>query len=506
MPIGNTGVSPNYKVPRYIAKILMAAGAVSAAGQRLKCLLVGKKTTAGTMTVNDTPIRVTSADELDTKAGVGSQLAMMGYPVMTVDGVEVWIAAVAEDSGGTAATVTIVISGTWSTAGLLRFRLAGVNITVSVTATMAIDDVGAAITTAFNAKIRLPATAAYNSSTDTVTLTTRLKGAIEKDWILYYVADDAPSGLTLALTGSAAVNTNGVRFGAASTGTGAEDITTLLTKLTKTRYARIASGVNDATNAALWETHVNDKASELKLLLEQVVFGHNGTKAQAVTLAQTTLNAFRASVMWLRNSENHPAQIAAYVAAFRASYEQLQPLTDWDSFALPYLAPQAFETDIPSDTEQDEVLNAGVTPLTTVDGTVRIVRMITSYCLSGGVQDERCLDIGDPTVTDFITLDQKAMYESEFRPANPIVRPDPAPEDEPPEAGVAFPKLWTTKVQERLEVHYKAGLLSQRPIGIWAPKAEYIRAGGYIASETPLAVQRLQHRLDNVTRQIATVG
>lgn len=503
MPIGNTGVSPSYKVPRYIAKILLAAGAVSAASQRLKCLLVGKKTSAGAMTVNDAPVKCTDVDFLDAQAGPGSQLATMGYAALTIPSVELWIAAVLE--AGAAATVTIVIAGTWTAGGVLKFRLAGVTVLVNVSATSTIDEVGAAMALAFNAKQRLPATAAYVGAVDTLTLTTKNLGATEKDWILYYDATDAPPGITMTITGSAAVNTAGVRFGVAG-GTGAEDVTTLLTKLTKTRYARIALGHNDATNAALWETHVDTKAGPLALLLDQLVFAHNGTKAQAITLAQTTLNAFRAQVAWCRNSENHPCQIAALVAAVRSTLEQTNPITDWDAYPLTYLKGQAFEADVPSDTEQDECLNAGVTPLTTVDGAVRIVRMITSYCVSNSVQDERCLDIADIVMTDYATLDIKLMYETEFRPQNPIVRADPSPEEEPPTAGVAFPRLWNAKVSERLQEYKNAGWLSEEPKGVWAPVSTFNKAGGYIATDTPLPVSRLQHRLDNVMRQIATVG
>ncbi len=503
MSVGNTGVSPSYKVPRYIAKILLAAGAVSAASQRLKCLLVGKKTSAGAMTANAAPIKCTDVDFLDAQAGPGSQLGLMGYAALTVPSIELWIAAVTE--AGAAATVTIVISGAWTVGGVLRFRLAGVTISVSVGATTTIDELGALVALAFNAKQRLPVTCAYASISDTLTLTTKNLGVTEKDHILYYDALDAPSGLILTITGSAAVNTQGVRFGVAG-GTGAEDVTTLLTKLTKTRYARIAIGHNDSTNTALWETQMTSKAGPLVLLLDQLVVGHNGTKGQAIVVGQTNLNAFRASVVWCRNSENHPAVLAALVAAQRSVLEQTNPITDWDAFRLPYLAAQAFEDDIPSDTEQDECLNAGVTPLTTLDATVQIVRMVTSYCVSNAVQDERCLDIGDIVMTDYATLDIKLMYETEFRPSNPVVRADPAPEEEPPASGIGYPKLWNAKVSERLDDYYRAGWLSEPPKGQWAPVSTFIKAGGYIATDTPLAVQRIQHRLDNVMRQIATVG
>ena len=503
--IGNTGVSPSFKVPRYLARILLAAGAVSSASQRLKCLLVGKKTSAGDMVADGPPVRVIDPETLDRRAGPGSRLALMGYAALTVPSIELWIAAVTEPGASTAATVTIVLSGTPGN-GLLRFRLAGVDVSVSVSSVMTLDDVGAAIVTAFNGKTRLPATAAYASASKTLTLTTKNRGSDEKDHILYYVPDDAPVGLTLTITGSATVNTNGVRFGASTTGTGAEDATALIQRLQKTRFARIAVGHNDAPNAALWEAMVDTKAGPLTLLLDQLVFGHNGTLSQAISLAQTTLNAFRAQVVWLRNSENHPAVIASMVAAFRSVYEQTNPIYDWDSFPLPYLRAQAFLEDVPSDPEADQALNAGVTPLATVDDTVKVIRMITTYCISNGVQDERCLDIGDVVMTDYATLDMRLMYETEFRPQNPIVRPDPSPEEDPPTAGVAYPKLWNGKVVERLQEYYANGWLAERPVGIWAPVSTFVKAGGYIATDTPLAVARLQHRLDNVTRQIATVG
>lgn len=508
MSIGNTGISSSYKVPRYIAKIMNAGGAVSGASQRLKCLLVGKKTSAGAMALDDVPIKCTDVDFLDAQAGPGSQLAMMGYAALSIPNVDLYIQAITEPGGGTKATVTMVITGTWTTAGTLRFRIAGREVQVSVTATNSIDEVGAAIVLAINANQRLPVTAAYDGTgtTDTVTITTKNKGANEKDWILYYDPTDAPSGIAFAITGSASLNTNGVRFGASSSGTGAEDVTTCLTKLTKTRYARIAIGHNDSTNTALWETHLSNKAGPLSLLLDQLLVGHNGTKAQAIAVGQTNLNAFRASVMFDRNSENHPCEVAALIAAARSVQEQANPIFDWDGYLLEYLRPQAFEADMLSDTEQNDCLNAGVTPLATVDGVSRIVRMITSYCVSNAVQDERCLDIGDITMTDFATLDIKLMYETDFRPQNPIVGPDPSPEEEPPPAGVAYPKLWNAKVATRLKSYKDAGWLVFEPTGIWAPVSTFNKVGGFIATETPLPVSRLQHRLDNVMRQIATVG
>lgn len=502
MAFGQTGVGPSYKVPRYLTKIIFAAGLMSAGAERLRCLVVGMKAPSGTIVADAAPVRVTSEEEATTLGGARGQVTLMAYKALKVPSVELWMAAVTEPGAGTQATVTILLGGTPGD-GVLRFRIAGVAITVNTAASQSIDDIGAAIAAAFNAKTKHPAAATYNTGTDTVTLTIANKGAGGKDWILYHDPTDKPSALTLTITGSATVNGTGYRFGASASGTGAEDVTTLLTKLTTGRFARIALAHNDGTNAGLWETHVNTKAGPISFNLEHLVFAHNGSLANAQSLAQTTLNAFRAQVFWIRNSENHPAEIAAALAAVRSVTEQTSPVPDYDGLELAMLAPQAFEDDYPTDPEQDTALNNGVTPGTTVNGAIRCVRAITTYCLNGSAQDERCLDIGDAVMTDYAAVDFKLMYETEYRVANPLVGPDPAEGEEPPPPGVGYPRMWSSKVAERLETYYANGWLEERPVGIWAPVSTFNKAGKYIMSETPLAVRRVQHRLDNVVRQIS---
>lgn len=501
MSLGNTGIPSSYKRPGYLAKIIFGSGAVSSGSQRLKCLLVGMKTAAGTMVADQDVIHITSDEEAVLYAGARSELALMAHKALQVDAVDLYIAAVTEPPAGTQATLTILLAGTVGN-GTLRFRLAGVPFAVAVNESMTIDDVGTAIAAALNAKTTTPATAAYDSGTDTVTLTIANKGATGKDWVFYHDTTDAPAGLTLTITGSATLNTGGYRFGAGVTGTGAPDVTTLLTKLTSGRYARIGVAQNDATNAALWEAHVNTKSGPMSLNLEHLVFGHNGTLVAAQSIAQTTLNAFRGHLVHIRNSESHPAEIAAAVAAVRSTVEQASPVPDYDGYVLSMLAPQAFPADSLTDPEQDTALNNGVTPAVTVNGEVRIVRAITTYCLNGASQDERCLDIGDAVMTDYATLDYKLMWETDFRPANPYVGPNPAEGEEPPPAGVAFPDLWSSKVAERNETYYANGWLENRPVGIWKPVSDFNKPGRYIVSEVPLPVRRVQHRLDHVVRQV----
>jgi phage tail sheath gpL-like len=430
----------------------------------------------------------------------------MGYAALRIAaarGVPLYLQAVSEPAG-TAATATVTIGGTWSSAGELVFRFAGQQVSVAVASGDTTTQVATAVAAAFNKYSALPATA--GSAAAVATLTCRNIGASQRDWILYYRPDlsTVPAGLTVTLAGSATVNTTGVRFGASGSGTGTEDVTTCLTFLTSKRYARIACGQSDATNAALWETQINTNAAPLSLLLEHMVFGHNGTTSAAISLAQTTLNAFRGQVVYHRNSEAHPAEIAAVNAALRAATEGTNPVPDYDNVELEGVPPQAFPADLLSDAEQNTLLNAGVTPVHTVNGTSRIVRAITTYCLNGAAQDERCLDIGDAVMPDYVTLDLRAVYESSFRRANPLVRPDPAPEEKEPPTGIGYPKLWNSQVAARVEsIYYANGWVSSLPTGVWAPKATFNTTGKYIMCELPLDVSRVQHRLDQVVRQVS---
>jgi phage tail sheath gpL-like len=500
--IGDTGISPSYKRPAFIAKIVYAAGASGAGSQRLRTLLIAPKTAAGSLTPDVDIVKVSNEDEADAYAGVGSPLARMAYKALKVDSADVWIAAVTEATG-TKATATITPTGPQTSAGTLRFRLAGVTVVVSVGLTDTIATICTNIAAAFNANSKLPAVAAATALV--VTLTWKTNGTQGKLGILYRDAmntNETVAGLAVALAGSASINTNGVYFGAALSGTGVEDLTTLLTKLTITRYARIAVGVNDATNAALVATQVNTNGGPLALLEEQFVMGHNGTYANAQTLAQTTLNAFLGSVIWIRNCESHPAEIAAWMAAKRSVTEQTSPVPDYDNLPMDVIAPQAFDADVASPTEQDTALNNGVTPAATVNGKMYLVRAITSYCLFGGSQDERCLDIGDPTMAQYAALDLKAMYDTEFRPANPLVGPNPDPNEESPPQGVGFPDLWNSLVTARAQDYYRNGWLQDPPVGVWAPKSDFNKAGRFIVDELPLSVRRVQHRLDQVVRQV----
>jgi phage tail sheath gpL-like len=459
-----------YKRPVFAARITHAAGAITAASVALACLIIDVKTSSGSL-VADTDVQlVTTEEQVDTYAGAGSPLACGGYQGVSVPGAKVYLAAVTEPSGGTAATATLAIGSTGTASGTLAVYIAGRRVEVSYAAAATPTTIGQALADAVNAKTRLPVTAA--SVSGTVTFTYKVKGTQGLACLIFLDRSAMATGYTLTLTGSAAEGTDRVRMGASSTGTGTPDITTLLTKLQTTRFARIASGPNDATNAALLETHIDSKAVETKMLYEHAFFGHNGTYASANSLAQTTLNAKRCAVKWARNAECLPIEISAKFAAESSVRESNRTVTpgdaggwnpDWNSFVLKGLPGQRFDADVPTDTEQDTALNNSVTPLTTVNGEVRIVRAITSYSKLGSTPDYRCLDRNNIVSVDACTLDLKLAYDTEFRPKNRYATADPAPEVREPKSGIAYPSLYKSFVMTKLQ-GYADDLILEDPV------------------------------------------
>lgn len=509
MTISIPGFSDTYKTPRFVAQLILGAGVLSSGVGVLRCLLVGMKTSGGTIVADAAPIGpYTDLDSVLTVAGNNSQLASMARAAFLASPTcQVWLGAVAEPSG-TAATVTCALSGTHTAGGDIIFRINGVTYDTGIGASDTLDQIGAAVVAKVNGDTACPFTAAYNSGTTTITFTCGNKGAQGIEWAVYIDKTSLPSGLTATLTGSGATaDGNGVFAGASSSGTGTEDVTNILATLAGHTFHRIGVGQNDATNAGRWKTYVEAKAAPLVQRYELLVFGANGSLSNTTSLAQTTLNEKLGQVVAARTSESHPANIAAAVAALRSSTEGGSAengnwVPDYDGAQLVGLAPyqRTTESNQWTDTEVETLLNAGVTPLVTVDGVMVMVRAITSYSLLGGTTaDDRCLDVGDVIFPTNAIVDLQNIYTTQFRVANKYVGPDPADGEPDPPPGVAYPKLWSTTVQARNRDYFNIGYIEEPDEN--PPTSEYNKTARRIMSVVPWVVRRIQHTIGVVGRQ-----
>jgi phage tail sheath gpL-like len=127
------GFTPDDKDPGVVARNTWGAGRQNVGSAPLYCVLFGNKGAAGTAELN-TRYPVTTKEEADAYCEPRSELARMAHAALDVSGANIMIVAVEEVSGGTAATFTLDIGGTWSVGGELGIKFDEEVIRVAVAA------------------------------------------------------------------------------------------------------------------------------------------------------------------------------------------------------------------------------------------------------------------------------------------------------------------------------------------------------------------------------------
>ncbi|MBM4397341.1 MAG: hypothetical protein FJ087_16855, partial [Deltaproteobacteria bacterium] len=176
MPIGFGFSVPS--VPGTYIEVLGPAGATGSTSHPVYAL--GMRTTAATVAADTwTPIPG-DGSAASTYFGVGSQAAAVCKAIKAqYPGVDLYCAAQAEEGGGVAATGTITVTVATALSGTIYLRVAGVDLTVAVTAGDAQNTIGANILAALNALPDLPTTQACPANI--CTLTARHKGLYGND-------------------------------------------------------------------------------------------------------------------------------------------------------------------------------------------------------------------------------------------------------------------------------------------------------------------------------------
>lgn len=456
------GFDASWLLPYFGIQINFAQGPNLAPGN-LAVLCMGNKIAAGNLTLDSEIRQVFGRADINTAGGEGSEVALMALAALAAaPNVSLYMMAVTEAGGGTASTVAVVLGGAATSSGTYNLWVGGKLISTSYASGVVLATLGAAIAANINAQKDCPFTAAFN--TLTLTLTSRNVGIRTQNWIIYQDTVSA-AGVTFAITGSSTVNTagtvTGVKAGAAG-GTGADSIATAIasSNFLNKRWARIAVAQNDATNAGLMKAVLAAQAAVTIQLYDQAVYGFNGTVANTTALSQTTLNDPRENVFTIRNCETHPSVIAGGWAATRAAVEAVKYNPDYNGYVCSaWIAPQRFASDVWLSSEANALLNAGATPLTTINGVVSCTRAVTTYCLNGATQDTRCLDIAQAVVPDQFALALTNLYWTSFRKDNPYVQDNPdrangAPE---PASGIGYPQLWDQAKKSMMADWVKGG-------------------------------------------------
>ncbi len=443
MTIQIIGFDSTIKIPGYFGETVYNAGPVTAGSVPILLCLVGTMLSTGTATPNQDVKFITSSNDADSFFGAGCELAVMCYGALQIPGVTIWAAPVPEAGGASAATATITVSGSWSSAGTWTGRIDGVTVSANALSTDNVQSFSTTIANAINGIPQLSVTAVVGGGpTYPITLTRKSKGARGNQGALYQDVSLLPAGMSVAIAGGAAMTGPGVHFGG---GAGTESVSTLLSSVIQaTQYDRFAIAQNDATNGALWHTFLNNQAAPLTGLLEHAVLAVNGTYSAAVSLAQATLNAERMQMLWQNDGETIPSFIAATFAARRCAVEQGDPDASYDSYVLPGVAPQSQQADWCNSATLIGALNSGVTPIcTNATKGAYVVRSITTHSQDQfGNPQYTTLDTSQAVVPDYVRLVLRLYWGTDFQPGNPRVGPDPDPSQKKPPSGFATPSLW----------------------------------------------------------------
>lgn len=494
-PIVILGWTADDKVPGFYGETKFGQGRVSVGSFPVKCVVTGTKTSDGSMTADQDIFPVTSVDEAISFAGPGSTGMLQCAAALSIEGVNLWYAPPAEAGGAAAATITIAIGGSWSTAGTIKFYLDGVLVPTSVASTgETAANVETNIAANFNGWANGPVTAA--ATTDCV-LTCKSKGTQGNSHRLAWDLSEAPAGLTVTVTGGTPLHSQLVPF---SGGSGTESVTNILTLMKSDVFDYIGAAQIDSTNAALIEAHMSSEAGPTIGHLEHAIFGNTATLATAQGVAQTTLNDARSALCWIENCETHPAEIAAGVAALRSVIEPQDPNFNYDDVALPFVAPQRYRADIALHATLKSALNTGVTPLKTDAGVVKITRGIVTRSLNGTAPDYNTLDWGDAVVPDRIRKELAASW-TVFKANNPKVGRDSVGSEKAQPEGVGTPNLWNGAVIEVLKTAEQN--LWVQDVDANLPQTVLDTNRRALVSAVPVVVRWQQHSIGVSVRQQA---
>jgi phage tail sheath gpL-like len=501
------GFPDSSKVPGAYGETKFGQSPIKFGSSAVKLLLCGlKHSSAGNLVVDTEVRRILSKEDADVAWGAGSEGALGAYAAFDVlagkDGVEVYACAPTAAGGAAAGTVVATFTGTASANGTIVLSIGGVSFEVTIPSGTVQNSVAALVNTAAGTVARLPATSGV--STNAVTFTAKF-ASVRSNQINCYVDTTNAPGVTVVLsgTGGAALTSTATVLGRTfGNGSGTETLTNMHATLFGQRNHYVVPAQNDATSLAAWEGHIDSKAGPLENRIEHMVVGNNGNFAAATSIAQTTLNNQRAQLVWLEASEPIPFALACAMAAERAVNEVVQPNSGYDGRVLKGIRGQRMPGYwVKSYAAKQAALDVGVTPLESQpDGSVTVVRAITTRCLDGSTPDYRTLDTAESIVPDRVRERLALFWTSSFVVANPYVRPDPGPNEADPPSGVAYPSLWNREV---------FGILKDCEAERWItltdsnqPSSEFNSVAKRIMTAAPVVPLPLQHQVGISVRQL----
>lgn len=408
-----TGVGLDFRVPGGFAEILFNQGTASAFAPSREVVFVMPKLAAGSWVVN-TLYAVRNEAVARDGAGAGSPLhrGLRKFLKHNPDA-RLWAVPYAASSGGSpvAATATVIFSGTLSAGGTVTGIIAGEQIPVGFASTQTLTQIGQNFADAVNAKTHLPVTA--SNAAGTVTLTAKIAGASQGTASIFAInvhAEIEPlvTGLVATVSGQLG---SGVA-GADGTTTEAANLATALTTIDAVRKYYIVTSLTDATSLGNLKTHIANKSLPKSGLRSVGIAANRQALASAQTIA-IGRNYERLAIVWMKNSEHDPAELAGAMAAIIQREEAVHTATNFDNYPLnDIILPYYSAADTPTADDLNDAINDGLMPIQSNRTSARVVMATTTRSKdpTGALDDPRSLERHRVSVCDEFTDEELRDY------------------------------------------------------------------------------------------------
>ena len=389
-------------------------------------LIIAQKTVSGFAGVN-VPYAIYSAAQAVLFAGSGSIAARMAQrwfdnnPYTPLD-----MVFVGDATNASAASLIIYIPGFTATTPLYYpFRIAGVDVPITLQVGQGWTDLQAMLIAAVNSNTDLPVTAAASLTGSNVVLTAKNAGLNGNAIDVALVADG--SGVFPLLSGSPAViglgQVGNTAFTLRSTlqgGLGNPDVSSVFPAIASSWYTDIVIPWTDAANIAEFTAELNRRytATVRKDAHGYVALGATLTTAIANPLG--AVNCPYLSPLPMQGIKTPPEEVAAAMAANCCYRSSQDPALQMKSMVLVGVtAPDP--ADVFTEDEQNLLLHNGMSTYEVErDGTVTLQRVVTTYeTTANGAPDTAWLDIMAAKVATRIRWDWLNYVKLQY-PANKL--------------------------------------------------------------------------------------
>lgn len=449
-------VSPSTKTPGFYLLLNLLAGGASSSSAPLRILVIGPKSSAGTVTADTQLVQdVAGEAQARTLAGPGTPAHLAMTRIFSAHGrakVD-YVAPVA--SAGDTADVDLTFASAPTSSMTFKVTIKGVEIFSPWLVGQTVTQAAGKLVGQINAKTNeLPVVA--SNVAGVVTLTAKLAGPWGNDiQVFVEIVEGAGGTLTPAAN-------------ALSGGTTEPDFTNVLALVADREYAFIVPCVSNAdaqsasasSNPGKIKTHIDtyDQGNEAKL--QQAVVGLTGSLASAKTGA-IGRNYGPMQYVFCQAGQSLGCEFAGHEAGRRALLEQDDPTVNRCGEVLPdsLFGPHDVVADKPTSIEVEDALTNGLSIINiTQSGNLFLVQPITSYSQDAfGSPDDRLFGVEGVSGAYAFARDLRATVPVEFAGAK-IVQ-DLSPSDEDPPKGVTERRDVEAFVLSRADVFVKRGVI-----------------------------------------------